>query len=137
MKPESARHPPASPAGAAKSRRPRRGSVWTRERVRNELLAFVGDGKVLPTSGELNAAGRSALRRAMAHFGDAATWAAELGLDLRPGQDRRPYSVDDARRDIRAVVREVGRLPNATAIRRRGYTRLAAFVERHGGAACA
>lgn len=108
---------------------------WTKARVSSELKQFVGDRNELPTAAELNAAGRADLRRAMRLLGDAAFWAEELGLRLRPGQDRRPYTAADARRDLEAVMGAVGTVPHAGAIRELGYPRLASYVERHGGAA--
>jgi hypothetical protein len=116
-----------SPRGA-----PRR---WTRTRVLSELKQFVGERQVLPTAAELNAAGRADLRRAMRLWGDAAFWAAELGVRLRPGQDRRAYTTAEAQRDFEAVLASVGAVPHAGAIRRLGYARLASYVERRGGAA--
>lgn len=96
-------------------------------------MAFVGDSKVLLSSAELDAAGRSDLRRAMKLYGGAVEWAHDLGVELRPGQDRRPYTADDARREIEEVMARVGRLPSSGYIRGLGYRRLAAFVERMGG----
>lgn len=88
---------------------------------------------MLPSSAELDGAGRSDLRRAMKLYGGAVEWAEDLGLELRPGQDRRPYTSDDARREIEEVMAYVGRLPSSGCIRGLGYRRLAAFVERMGG----
>lgn len=101
----------------------------------SELKDFVGERQELPTAAELNAAGRADLRRAMHLWGDAALWAAELGFRLRPGQDRRPYTAADVRRDLEAVMTAVGVVPHAGAIRQLGYPRLASYVERRGGSA--
>jgi hypothetical protein len=50
------------------------------------LEAFAVGRDDFPTTAELNAAGRSDLRRAIADYGGAEYWAGELGLVLHPSQ---------------------------------------------------
>ena len=60
-------------------------------------------------------------------------WAQRIGKPLRPGQDRRPYGVEDATLDAKRLLMELGRLPGTVRIRELGYPRLASFIQRHYG----
>lgn len=128
------------PQGAAADGVERRGGrrYWTPERLETALCEYIGDGEYFPTAVELEADGRSDIRHALKRLGGHSEWARRLGLPLRPGQDREPYSLEDAVRDARALVAAHGSLPGMRPIRREGYPRLASYIQwRHGGSVSA
>lgn len=101
--------------------------------MRAELTRFIGDREVWPTADEFVAAGREDLRTAVKRHGGATWWAAELGVRLRPGQDRSPYGVEEALEEARELIRQLGYLPGAKKVRSLGYPRLATFMSQGGG----
>lgn len=111
---------------------------WTDDRLRAELEAFLAERQARglrgwPVAAEFDTSGREGLRDAIKRLGGATFWAAELGVPLRPGQDRSPYGESEALRDTRLVVAEQGRLPGGPALRRLGHPRLASYLSRRGG----
>lgn len=86
--------------------------VWSKERVERELLAFLGERKVLPTREEFKAAGEGALYAALAAHGGKEHWLARLGvarssgpLDRRSSRTRRipaPGQAPDAEKTTEA-----------------------------------
>ena len=106
---------------------------WTDERVKLELRRLVDEnGGRFPTRVKLEAQGLHGLRAAVKRKG-IAHWARRLGVELTAGQDREPYGLEQARRDIERVVAETGRLPGAATLRKLGYPRLASLITRFGG----
>lgn len=100
--------------------------------MREELLAFVGPDRMMPSTRELDSEGRSDLRAAITAHGGTARWARELGLELTARQVR-------SRRDeelLLAVARGFaarGYLPGANKLRELGHDGLAVLVLRAGG----
>jgi hypothetical protein len=118
----------------AATTRPRgRPAEWTQWRVRAELAAFVGDGRLMPTNRELAAAGRDDLRHAIARHGGVRYWARELALELRPRQLGPVAEPDELVELARRVVKGFGHLPGANKLRQLGYRDLAMAVLRSGG----
>jgi hypothetical protein len=73
----------ASRLGVAFDQGPRtRVRLWTADRVRNELAAFLVDRETWPTMAEFQACGRGELRRAVTRFGGMELWAGRFGLPL-------------------------------------------------------
>lgn len=95
------------------------------------LRELCAEREFFPTAAELEAAGRHDVRMALKKFGGHAEWAQRLGLPLRPGQDRTPYGAEDAVRDARLLMAELGPLPNMHAVRAHGYPRLASYIKLH------
>jgi hypothetical protein len=125
--PSGKRRPPAKERPAA--------GKWTDERIEVELRNIVsGNGGHFPTRVELESRGLHGLRHALKQRG-VGYWAERIGVGLAAGQDRAPYGIDDARRDIDHIVAETGRLPAAPALRKLGYPRLATLVAGSGGVA--
>jgi hypothetical protein len=123
---------PRSRPPAKKRRAPQK---WSDEAIESELRKLVSDlGGRFPTRVDFESRGLHGLRRAVARKGGRA-WAEKLGLELSPGQDRAPYGIEEARRDIGAVVAEVGRLPGPDTVRQLGHPRLATLIARSGGTA--
>lgn len=116
---------------APERRKPKR---WDDETIRSELGAFLGEQRTWPSASEFVAAGREDLRNAIKRHGGAAWWARELGIELRPGQDRAPYSEADALTEAKELVEELGYLPGQRKARELGYGRLATHISRRGGA---
>jgi hypothetical protein len=106
---------------------------WDDESIRAELTRFIGEREVWPTADEFVAAGREDLRTAVKRHGGATWWAKQLGVPLRPGQDRSPYGVEDAVEEARELIRRLGYLPGAKTVRSLGYPRLATFMSQDGG----
>lgn len=125
--------PAEKPRPPAKERRaPRK---WTDDRIEAELRRLAGDnGGRFPKRIELEAEGLSGLASAIKWKG-VSSWADHLGLELSAGQDRSPYGITEARRDIERVVAETGRLPGEPALRKLGYGRLAKRIAKGGGVA--
>jgi hypothetical protein len=113
----------------------RRPYKWSDERVEQELRRLAGEnGGRFPTRVELESRGLHGLRAAVKRKG-VAHWAERLGIELSAGQDREPYGIEEARREIEQIVAETGRLPGSDTIRALGYPRLATVVARYGGVA--
>lgn len=126
--------PPSERCRPASDERPAAGK-WTDERIEQELRSLVAEnGGRFPTRVELESRGLHGLRHALKRRG-VGYWAGRIGVGLGAGQDREPYGIEDARRDIDRVVAELGRLPGAPALRQLGYPRLATLVAGSGGVA--
>jgi hypothetical protein len=106
---------------------------WDKKRLEAELAVFLRGRSYFPTASELEREGHHGLRYALRRLGGHVYWAKRMGLPLRPGQDRRPYGTDEARRDIAAVKERYGTVPAEQRLRDLGYPRLASFVKARGG----
>jgi hypothetical protein len=107
--------------------------VWTQERLYEELERFTAGREAWPTQAEFVAAGRSDLSQAVTRYGGAAFWAEALGLTLSDRQVHQPYTAEDAVREARAVIEQLGHLPGSTKLRQLDHPRLATFVYKNGG----
>jgi hypothetical protein len=125
--------PPEKSRRRAKERRA--SGKWPDERIEEELRAVIADnGGRFPTRVQLESRGLHGLRYALKREG-VGYWAERLGVGLSAGQDREPYGIEEARRDIDRVVAETGRLPGEPTLRKLGYPRLATLVAGSGGVA--
>jgi hypothetical protein len=128
--------PPTQALRTRRAAKTRRGPYkWTDERIEEELRRLVAenDGR-FPTRVELESGGHHGLRQALQREG-INYWAGRLGVELSAGQDREPYGIEEARRDVGRVVAEAGRLPGGPVLRKLGYGRLATFISGGGGTA--
>lgn len=117
----------------AAPRPPGRPAVWNTDRIDEELRAFCGDRSTWPTVNEFRAAGRADLIAAARRYGGQDVWAQRLGLGLADVQIRPGLTHDEAVKQARQVVAELGRLPGAPLLRKAGYPKLATYVMNHGG----
>jgi hypothetical protein len=120
--------------GVAQQRCPRRGPrgpyKWTEQRTRSELEQLLArTGGRLPSAQDLERQGLWGLRNAMRRRG-VGYWAQELGLELRPGQDRRPYGLEQALADMRSVVCTQQEIVGWDRLRALGFSRLASYLRR-------
>ncbi len=108
---------------------------WTDERIRAELLQFLEQRRLetgrenWPTAVEFEARGAQRLRRVLRDHGGVTFWADQVGVPLRPGQDRSRYSDEKAAAELRALIERLGRVPGANKIRQLGYPRLASRIQ--------
>lgn len=106
---------------------------WTSERVDAEVTQLAVDG-FMPSTRELRAAGHASLASAIGREpGGTAGVARRLGLQLRPGQDRAPFTEERARREAAEVIAQLGYFPGQAKMRLIGRARLATAVEKAGG----
>ncbi len=107
---------------------------WSPERIAEELTDFARGSGVMPTTRELDFAGREDLRYAVVAHGGVRHWAQELGLQLRERQ-RAPAPPPEAMVDAaRALIDRWGYLPGANKLRQMGHRDLAIAIKHSGGA---
>jgi len=87
----------------------------------------------MPTALELDIAGLSGLRYAIASTGGTRYWARELGLSLSDRQAHEPTPEAVLHDQARKLAAGFGYLPGATKLRQLGYGALAQLVVRSGG----
>jgi hypothetical protein len=95
-------------------RRPGYAPVWTEERVREELGAFLAGRTTWPSGREFEHAGLSRLRSAVNRLGGSERWAREFGLpepDRRSGRRRR-WTEDEIEAAARPLIERIGRWPS-------------------------
>jgi hypothetical protein len=111
-------------------------TTWTHGRLKaalEEFLTTYDDPRGWPLASEFTDAGREDLRQAIKKRGGAVYWARVMGRELGSGQNRGPYSLDDARGDAMAVTDQLGGVPGDSRLRGLGFSRLATYFRRHGG----
>jgi hypothetical protein len=125
----------ASGNGASRRPGPKGPWKWTDERIRSDLSAFLAArGRPdWPTNDEFRAAGLAGLAHAITTYGRVPYWAAEMGVELGPRQNREPLLAVDAVRLAEALIAEHGELPGIDTLRELGHIRLSTLVRRHGG----
>jgi hypothetical protein len=111
----------------------RRRAPWTDERIEQELRRFTTERSSWPTQREFEQAGLGHLAKAVSRRYGATHWARVLGLELRPSQDKEPFTEEDAVKQARAIIAQLGHLPGANKLRQLGYSRLATVVLHAGG----
>jgi hypothetical protein len=108
----------------------RRPPIWTDDRVRKRLAAFLGGRASWPTEAEFAAAGEAQLLAAVRRHGGTKQWAREFALSTA-----RRVEWDDARieSEIAPLVKTLGRWPTKGEFRRAGLSKALAAVYTHGG----
>lgn len=107
---------------------------WQLERIEEELIDFTGGAGFMPTTRELDRAGREDLRYAVVAHGGIRYWAEVLGLELRRKQQPPappPVAMVEAAREL---IDWWGYLPGANKLRQMDQRDLALAVKRSGGA---
>ena len=120
--------------GAAGPRRRGPKLQWTDAKLRSELERFTRGRATWPTRREFEAAGETALWKAVKRHGGSRLWAERLGFALEPRQRRQAPSPSEVVAQAQALVDQLGYLPNEKRLRELGQHRLAAVVNRAGGA---
>jgi hypothetical protein len=119
------------------------GTVWTDDRIRDALAAFLEGRTQWPTSTEFDAAGQQRLLAAVRRHGGTARWTKLTGLKAR-ARERAPAASartraaprwDDERIEaaIAPLVRQLGRWPTRGEFDRGGLGAARSAVYRHGG----
>lgn len=116
-------------------RRPGYAPIWTEERIRVDLEAFLAGRDLWPSRIEFEAAGRKRLRDAVARTGGPPRWAAEFGLALRDERrgSRRVWTDGRIEAELRELLDGDGRWPKVVEFREAGKAALLAAVYAHGG----
>jgi hypothetical protein len=113
-----------------------RGSIWTDDRIREDLRRFLTGRAEWPTYREFERSGLKGLRDAITHSGGAERWAKELGVRFvkhRPGYAT-IWTEDRIRRDLRKYLRGRNEWPSRQEFERDGLTSLRNAINRTGGA---
>ena len=113
--------------------------LWTDDRIREELAAFVDGCKHWPTSAEFDAAGQHRLLAAVRRHGGTTHWAKQIGIH-GPARRRSTRSAVAARWDEQRIeaalgplVRQLGRWPTHGEFDHAGLGAARSAVYRNGG----
>ena len=116
-------------------RRPGYPSIWTDERIRHELRAFLRGRDLWPSRHEFEHAGRKLLRDAVQRTGGPERWAGEFELprrDERSGS-RRVWTDDRIEAELRDFLRNRPEWPSRHEFLAGGRSRLLGAVYNRGG----
>lgn len=102
---------------------------WTPDVLEAGLRGYTAGRESFPTAEQMTADGRTDLRHAVRKYGGVVHWSQILDLPLTKGQDRTPYSAEEAVAEARRLIDEFGRLPGIQILRKRGHPRLASFID--------
>jgi hypothetical protein len=107
---------------------------WQVERIEEELIQLTGGTGPMPSTRELDRAGREDLRAAVVAYGGVRYWAEVIGLELGPGQQAPAPPPEALVEDARKLIGWWGWLPGANKLRQMDQRDLALAVRRSGGA---
>lgn len=116
-------------------RRPGYAPIWTDEKIRSDLRAFLRGKKTWPSRKDFEAAGLKTLRDAVLRTGGPERWAAEFGLprrDERSGS-RRVWTDERIERRLRTLLDGSDRWPSKQDFLDAGAGGLISAVYLHGG----